>query len=195
MAFALPIAHMCGKIEIVGVFLNIWKSLVAISDLPSSEITPGEPVKTPRPAAGQHRYETWVYIILPMVGGGLLLILLLALALILPLRSQVSLVADLMLIIFVLCPLAVCMFPFYMLMVALVYGMNVLHRRAENPLDHLENLSQTMADRVTNVTDSVNKQAINLASRFAFFDVLWDIFDRPDGQNPQEQKHDSSTEE
>lgn len=168
---------------------------MASSGSSSSEIAPTNKGKPARLGAEQHRFESWLYIFLPMLGGGLLLVILLALALLLPMRAQVSLVADFMLIIFVLCPLVICTFPLFLLMVVLVYGMHVLHRRAENPLDHLEAFSRTMTGRVSDITNKVNAQVIDLASRFAFFDVIWSTFDRPEGQNTQEQTYDSSTTE
>ena len=81
-----------------------------------------------------HRRETIRYILLPMVGLSVLVLAGAVISLLLPGRLQVSLIADWLLTILFLCPLALCLFPVCILMVAAIVGMNKAHSAIANPM-------------------------------------------------------------
>ncbi len=145
-------------------------------------------------ATYQHRRETWLYIALPMLVGALVWIGLLSLALLLPLRAQVSLVADFMSIILCLCPAAICIFPIYVLMMVIAFGMNKVHDGTERPLKRIESMSHTLADKTNQTADSINRKSIAVASKFALLDKVWDLFDQTEsnGQATKEKTDDDT---
>lgn len=135
----------------------------------------------PKIAANErHRRETrrqiyWPFGVMVFV---FILIMLLVFTVVLPRRVQVSLVADYLTILCFLCPLALCLFPIYLMTLAGLYGATRLHDTTESPLKRLEQLSQNMTQRATTMTDNLNQRTININVRFAFFNRLFDIFDR-----------------
>jgi hypothetical protein len=102
-----------------------------------------------------HRKETWLHIILPVAGGGAITVGLVILTLLLPLHAQVSLVANLLLLL-VLCPLATCLFPLYIVMMVIAFGMNRVHDGAARPLRRVGDLSRDLADRTISLSESIN---------------------------------------
>ncbi len=122
------------------------------------------------------------WIILPIVGVGALVLAGTISVLLLPERLQVSLIADWLVSVMLLCPLAICLFPVCLLMVLAIVGMNRAHTAASRPLQRVELLSASLRDRTDNVADTVNRQTINASVRFAFLDRLLAIFDPPDSQ-------------
>jgi hypothetical protein len=149
---------------------------------------PVEPQTTA--ARTRHRLETRSQILLPMLGGGLLLVGLLVAALLLPLRSQVSLVADLLLTIFVLCPMVLCLFPVYIVLMVLAFGMNKLHDAGARQLERAEKLSHSVATKTITAADSLSRKSIIINSAFAPLNRIWSIFDPPGArQVTDEEKH------
>jgi hypothetical protein len=139
------------------------------------------------PGVEAHRRETWLHILLPFLGGILLVAVLLIMALLLPQRAQVSLVADWMLTIFVLCPLALCLLPIYLLMMVAAFGMNKVHDKAASPLKRLEILSRTLAEKTISASESLSRASISLGTRFAFLDHIWE-------KSPSEESHEPTYE-
>jgi hypothetical protein len=130
-----------------------------------------------------HRRETIRYILLPMAGLVILILVGATISLLLPGRLQVSLIADWLLTILFLCPLALCLFPICILMVAAIVGMNKAHTSITNPLRRLESLSQTIKDRVSKTADTVNHKTVDVSAKWAFFDRLLSVFDPPQPPN------------
>lgn len=151
-----------------------------------SSTPPAVPNSSPRPSEQQHRRDTLLQIVLPFLGAGLFTLLLLIIVLILPQRAQVSLVADLMVTVFVLCPIAVCLFPLYLGMVLLIYSLNKAHQAGAKQMVRVEDLSRTVTDKVIQTTDKLNRQSIALSALAAPLNRIWRVFDRP------EEKHDST---
>ena len=79
----------------------------------------------------------------------------------------------------VLCPAVLCLFVICLLLMVAVAGMNKLHQIAAQPLDRLEEVSQTIADKATEATDLINEKTVGLSARFAFIDRLLSVFDSP----------------
>jgi hypothetical protein len=136
----------------------------------------------------QHRRETILYLIVPMIGVGMIVLGGGAIALLLPRRAQVSILSDWMLIVMVLCPAVLCLFGVCIALIVAVAGMNRLHDAATKPLDRLETLSTTLTEKTTQATDAVAQQTVNVSARFAFIDRLLNMFDElPENE---EEKHD-----
>jgi hypothetical protein len=123
--------------------------------------------------------DTLRFIILPMAGVGLLVVAGAVIIILLPERLQVSLIADWLLTILFLCPMALCLFPICILMIAAVVGMNRVHDSAAHPLQRLENLSVSVKERSEGAMDAVSRFVIEASVRFAFIERLLGIFDPP----------------
>lgn len=126
-----------------------------------------------------HRRETRLQIILPFVAGVVLVLVGGIIALLLPKRLQVSLIADLMLTVLVLCPAALCLFAVAIGFVAAAAGAGKLHGSLGSALSRVEGLSARVLEQSGRVTDVINRQTIGLSARFAFLDKLLGVFDRP----------------
>ncbi len=130
----------------------------------------------------QHRRETILYLIVPMIVAGVLVLAGGVIAFLLPRRLQVSLISDWMLSVFVLCPAVLCLFGICMVLIVAVAAMNRLHELTTKPLDRLEDMSQTVAEKTAKVSEAVNQQTINVSSRFAFIDRFLSVFDIPEDE-------------
>ncbi|MGB1287326.1 MAG: hypothetical protein ACPG7F_12380 [Aggregatilineales bacterium] len=152
---------------------------------------PENPVESSQPresGAVLHQRDTRHRIILPFLLAWLLIIGIVMIAATMndPLaRTRVSLIADFMILILVMCPAMLTLFVIYMLIIVMNYGMLKLHRATGTPLQRLENLTEKMAERVNNITGKANQQAMNLGTRFApiaHFLSVFEDFD-PDNEN------------
>lgn len=127
----------------------------------------------------QHRRETWLYMIVPLAVTIFLVLLGIVVVLLLQRQLQVSLLADWMLTIMLLCPALLCTTVICILLFAAIALMSRAQRAAAQPLQRLQEVTNQVAERTTKAADSVNEVAINAASRFAFLDRLFNIFDAP----------------
>jgi hypothetical protein len=126
-----------------------------------------------------HRRQVRGQIVLPFLGG-LLLIVGLVVVMVLLGRTPTSAVANTLLTILILCPLALCLLPLYLVLALAVAGMSSAHSGIGRPLRRLENLSLTVRDRTYSITDRVARTSINLNARFAPLDkLIFSKFDRP----------------
>lgn len=133
-----------------------------------------------RPSQALHRRETLIYILLPVAGGGLLLLGALAVTLfgVLPRRPQVSVLADWLLTVLVLCPAVLCLLPVCILLMTLVLSLNRLHGNTERLMGKAEDMSASLAEKTMGASETVARKSIDLTAKLAFFDPLWRIFDR-----------------
>lgn len=126
-----------------------------------------------------HRREVRRQIILPFAGGVLLIVALVVVAA-LQGRTPTSGVSTTMLTVLILCPLALCLLPVYLLLVMAVYGMNRAHSGIARPLRRAEAASLALRERTVSISDRLARQSINLNARFAPLDkLLFSAFDRP----------------
>ncbi len=133
-----------------------------------------------------HRRATRRLILLPFIGGVLLIIVLTAIT-VLAGRSPTRAVADALLTVLMLCPLALCLLPLYLLLVIALVGMNHAHDLIAKPLRQLELLTEQLRDRTQSVSDRTARTSINLNARFAPLDrLIFSFFDRP---APSEDDH------
>lgn len=130
-------------------------------------------------AESTHRRETLRYITLPMLGGGVVMLIPVILVLLIRERLPVSLIADWMLAVCVLCPLALCLFPVTIAMMVMAFGMNKVHDGLARPLRRAGVFSKSIVDRAARLTDSINRRSISLSTVLAPLNTLWGIFDRP----------------
>ena len=130
-----------------------------------------------RPSQAQHRRETLLWIVLPMAGGALLVIAGAVAAMLLRQPAQVSVLADWLSIIFLLCPVLLCLFPLSVLFLTGAIYMNQVHRKTAQLMGRAEAMSHSLADKTINVTENISKKSIGLNAKFAFLDPLWRVFD------------------
>jgi hypothetical protein len=110
----------------------------------------------------EQRRQIW----LPFAGGGLVLLILVVVAALMP---GVSVIANVMLTILLLCPAVICLLPIYFLLVFAVFGLNAVYDGAAKPLHRLEKLTATIAAQTSRISDKLARQSINLNTRLAPF--------------------------
>ncbi len=138
-----------------------------------------------------HRREMRLQIILPMLAGVLLLAVMVSSALLLPKGLQVSLIADLLLTIFVLCPTALCCLLPVALFVVMAVGMNKAHGKLAETLERVEGQARTATDKAAQAMDSVNQRAADASAQFASLSTMVDVFDdRPQSADTEIQEGD-----
>lgn len=126
-----------------------------------------------------HRRETLRYIVLPMIGMVLLVLIGGMISLLLPQRLQVSIIADWLLTVMFLCPLVLCLFPICILMVGAVVGLNKAHDATAKPLRRIESFSAALNERVSKTADTVNQKTVDVSAKWAYVDRLLSVFDPP----------------
>jgi hypothetical protein len=127
----------------------------------------------------RHRRETILYLIVPMIGAGVIVLAGGVMTMLLPRRQQVTTLSDWVLTIVVLCPSVVCLFAICLILIVAVASMNKLHSMAAKPLTRLEDVSETMVERTSQATDSINEKTVDFGARFAFLDRILSAFDPP----------------
>lgn len=140
---------------------------------------------TPEPPRRTHRNETLLHIVLPVLGGGLLIFIALVIALVLQRRAQVQIIADVLTIVMLLCPMIICLFPLYLLMVLLAAATGRAHDSTIPYLEKLQNLTRSMAERVRSLMSAITKQVINLNTKIEPFLDSLSIFEKrnPEGKS------------
>lgn len=147
--------------------------------------------KPKRDTAAAYRRDTFRQIVLPVLGGVLLLFIMLGTALLLGRRVQVSLITNLVFTALVLCPAALCFFPLAILMVVMAVGMNRVHDGLAGTLVRFESVSHGAADRVITSVGNVNEKSAELSEKLAPVNRLFGAFD--DQDNDQGIDHDPDT--
>jgi hypothetical protein len=116
----------------------------------------------------RHRRDTLRQLILPMA----LLVMVITAALVavalLPRGVQIAVISDLMLVVLILCPMAVCLLPVTLLMVVAIVGLNRAHHMAARPLRKVEGYSIQMEERTRVAADRINRKAIDVSTRLGF---------------------------
>ena len=148
---------------------------------------------TPSPAkqdyVRQHRRETLLYFIVPLLVTVFIVLLGVVVVLLLQRQLQLSILADWMMTVMVCCPALLCT---TVICVGLMAGVALVGRSGGSvlrPVHKLSDLTQNAAERTTRTTDAVNKATVNIASRFAFLDRLLGMFDTPADDNEKRENH------
>lgn len=124
-----------------------------------------------------HRRDTRRWIMLPMLLIGLPVLIGTGIVLALPSRFQVSIIADWMVSILILCPSVICLFVVCMLLIIAIAGMNKLHRMAARPLYRVHDWSEQIVEKAANLGQQINRRAVGIGSRFAFVNEWMRFFD------------------
>ncbi len=133
---------------------------------------------TPEPPPQTHRRETLLHIILPVLGGGLLILIAVVIALVLQRRVQVQILADVLTTLLILCPLLICLFPLYLIFVVLAVGMGKIHGGTAPRLESLRNFTQSLRERVSRWMNAINKNLINVLAKLEPYLQKLDIFEK-----------------
>ena len=134
-----------------------------------------------------HQRETRWQIYLPFtLGLGVLLIVFFALGLQADAvwRDRVQAIGDLLYTWLCALPILVCLFPMYLMLVASIYGMRKLHAGTATPLVKVENLANSLANRIESATEYVNEKTVSARSQIAPLEELFSMFDRPTSSDP-----------
>lgn len=157
-----------------------------------------EPARTAKPDAKQtHRREVRLQIILPFALAVLLIIVIfvgLALMNGPDARTQIGAVADFTASIMLLCPAILCLVPVYLLLVAGMFGANKLHSGTQKPLDRLQSLVESLADRIVDYSAKANGYVTRWSVKLAPVMQWMRIFDGEPGTNTDTDKEGSSDE-
>lgn len=150
-----------------------------------------EPVATAKPDAKRtHRREVRLHIILPFALMVLLIIAIfsgLALMSGPDARTQISAIADFMSSIVLLCPAIICLIPVYLLLVAGIFGANKLHSGTQKPLDRLQSLVESLADRIVKYSAKTNDYVTRWSVKIAPVMQWMSIFDDDFKTNPNKE--------
>ena len=139
----------------------------------------------------QYHRETFLYLIVPLLVTVFIVLLGIAAVLLLQRQLQVSLLADWMLTVMVFCPSLICSTVACIGLIVAIVLMSRANRAALKPLQKVNEVAQSVADRTTKAAETVNNATVNAASRFAFLDSLLNIFDLPaDNKDSKENYHD-----
>lgn len=129
-----------------------------------------------------HQREGFRQIWLPFALTGLLILVML-LIIALPSdpswRTRVGLITDFITLIMIYCPLFICGFLVYALIVIGVFYANRLHDGTQKPLERAESIAAAFTDRVERTTESINERVVSASSRFAGWTTFMDFFDQP----------------
>jgi hypothetical protein len=146
-----------------------------------------------------HRRQVRRQIVLPLLGGFLLLVLLMVAVLVPPLLPQpihVATLSNLLLILFMLLPTFFCLFGFYIILLYAVMGLGIFNRASARQLRRLNRLTETVTDQTVKVTTAVDKQALEARVKLAGVEAAIDRALQPadseakldDTQNTDEDK-------
>ncbi len=162
-----------------------------------TENTPTQ--NTPLASIRAHRRQTARGITLPLVSG--LIVLTAAVAASVGVLvwagrfGQLSIVKDVLVVLCLLLPMAVCLLPVYLLFMIAAFGTGALHKASARQLRRVNRLSQTITDKTVQVTEVVNKRTlearVQLAGAEAFMERAFNP--RQSDVEQQEQEHDGTT--
>ncbi len=128
-----------------------------------------------------HKRETRRQIILPFVGGLLLILgafLLMALPTDPAWRLRASAVNDWLYLVLCQVPFLVCSLITYFVVIAGIWGMNKLHSGTERPLVKLENLVAGLASRVESIAGTINERTLSWRAKAEQILHVMRIFDQ-----------------
>ncbi|MFW5691368.1 MAG: hypothetical protein ACOCXZ_02595 [Chloroflexota bacterium] len=119
-------------------------------------------------------------VVLPLVliAAGLLALLLLLVLSFSPTGlqepGQVSIISNLFLICLALCPVMLCLFPLYVILMVGVYGINRAERGGRHSLRRARRVSRRAADATASVSDRLSQRSIDIGTRLAYLDRAFD---------------------
>ena len=136
-----------------------------------------------RESMRRHRREVLRQIALPAILALILIVACVTVVILFPRQFQVSIVSDVMVMVFMLCPAVLCLLPMVIALIVGVFGMNRAHGALAKPLGTLESYSQTLAERTATTAEQVNRQTIETSSRLGVVYKLLGKFESPEEQH------------
>jgi hypothetical protein len=115
----------------------------------------------------RHQRDVLRYIVLPLVGGGLLIAVIMLMVVLLPRVLQVRIVSDFTVTALLLCPMALCLLPFSVGLMTLAILSGRVHPVAAKPLRRGEALTLRMRDRVKAIAERGARASISFNARLA----------------------------
>ena len=131
----------------------------------------------------KHRRQTFWQVKVPALAGILFLLGILLVAIVLPLRSQSGLIADFSLTVLVLCPVALCLFPLFLGLVAANVGLSRLNTALANLLVRAETMSHTMVDKANTASETISRKTTAFRSRVDTVEQAVNRFEHERGEN------------
>jgi hypothetical protein len=112
----------------------------------------------------------------------------------LPRGAQTGIIADILLTVLILCPLTLCLFPLYLVLVFLVVQMGRAHQAVGRGMARLNGVTVSARSRTERVADGWAKRSIRVNSVFAPLDrLIFSLFDppqsRPDNTTERKDTH------
>lgn len=144
----------------------------------------------------QHRRTVRRQMILPIIIVGVLILLFL-IALVIPAsplylaetEDQISIVSNLMISVFVLCPMVLCLWLFFVILVFMSVGLHKSQGFTAKQMRRVQLASRNLADKTATNADNVSKRSIGVTARFAFFNRIFNIFDQPTNDDEVDSSH------
>jgi len=87
--------------------------------------------------------------------------------------GSASTVGDFVLICIALCPMLICGFVLYALLVVTIYGINIVERSSRTQLQKAKRATRTVADKTGTVADNLSERSISIGSRLAWLDRVF----------------------
>jgi hypothetical protein len=115
----------------------------------------------------RHHRDVWLKIVLPVIGGLLVLVLLTALVSVMRSAGQLAVSRNVIVTLFILCPMAICMLPFSVGLMTLAVMSGRLHPLSKRPLRRGEALSLKVRERVEAIADRAARWSIAFSARVA----------------------------
>jgi hypothetical protein len=84
-----------------------------------------------------------------------------------------SSVSNIFLICLVLCPMLICGFALYAILLAAIYGVNVVERSSRRQLQKARRATRTVADKTNATADNINQRSINIGTKMAALDHVF----------------------
>jgi len=85
--------------------------------------------------------------------------------------EQLSIIGNVMLTCFVLCPLVLCTTIVYLLLLAVILGLNKVNGTAQKSCQLVGQQTRKLADQTDAVADTLNRKSIDFSARFAFLEI------------------------
>ena len=87
--------------------------------------------------------------------------------------GSASSVGDFVLICIALCPMLICGFALYALLVVTIYGINIVERSSRTQLQKAKRATRNVADKTNTVTNNLNERSIGIGTRLAWLDRVF----------------------
>lgn len=134
-------------------------------------------------STARHRRETRLGIYLPLglftlALAGVILLVIAAFAA--PdKRWGISLIADMLLTVLVLCPSVLCLGVIAMGFAVAAFKVGVLHGTLAKPLRRAQDATKTASKQLEGTTNAINERTIGVSARMVFLSKLLNTFDPP----------------